>query len=189
MRPLVAGFYTQNNSTGTTLLSVCIPRHRRDSIAKDFCDGGVGEMQCSGRQRLEPWDHSTSQMAAHMDTQSQAVTAQFHAITRSCSRLDMSAGSGAACGGGRGWRATRRGGENKTYTKITQAVVLCSLAMVASGSGRGRAHTAQAPALKSWFVVHGPPNEEESVFGYVADQDAMAPAMTLTFRPRGFFDM
>jgi hypothetical protein len=119
------------------------------------------------RQRLAHGaggDHCTSQMMENLDEQSLAITPQHTGVE--------------------GRRATRRSGAYTAYTYITQAVVLCSLAMVASGSGRGQTHAAHAPELKSWFVVHGPPNEEESVFGYVANQEAMEPAMTLTIRPR-----
>ena len=64
---------------------------------------------------------------------------------------------------------------------LAHATVLASLAASASGIGGG---LAPHEKLRSWYVAHGPRKDEERVFGYVADEEAMEPAMTISMRAR-----
>ena len=64
---------------------------------------------------------------------------------------------------------------------LAHATVLASLAASASGIGGGLApHTTEK--LRSWYVAHGPRKDEECVFGYVAGEEEMEPAMTISMR-------
>jgi hypothetical protein len=67
---------------------------------------------------------------------------------------------------------------------MAHAVVLASLAASASGIGGSSRKSAAPERLRSWYVAHGPRDEEERLFGYVADEEAMEPAMTISLRAR-----
>jgi len=67
---------------------------------------------------------------------------------------------------------------------LAHAVVLASLAASASGIGGSSRKAAAPERLRSWYVAHGPRDEEERLFGYVADEEAMEPAMTISLRAR-----
>ncbi len=64
---------------------------------------------------------------------------------------------------------------------LAHATALASLAASASGIGGG---LAPHEKLRSWYVAHGPDKDEERLFGYVAGEEAMEPAMTISMRPR-----
>lgn len=66
----------------------------------------------------------------------------------------------------------------------SHAVVLASLAASASGIGGSSGKAAAPERLRSWYVAHGPRDEEERLFGYLADEEAMEPAMTISLRAR-----
>jgi hypothetical protein len=68
---------------------------------------------------------------------------------------------------------------------LAQAAVLVSLTAVAFGSRAG-VGGGESPSQRprSWYVVHGPTQDEDKVFGFVAGPDAMEPAMTISMRPR-----
>ena len=74
-------------------------------------------------------------------------------------------------------------GQRLAARTLTSAVVLISLAVVASGRVGGTSPQAGV-GLGSWYVVHGTEKDEDRVFGYTAGEDAMAPAMMISVRPR-----